>query len=55
MLATIVSAALQGIDAALVHVEINTGESGEPDLMIVGPISPKWLANSRNGLLVSSL
>lgn len=36
MLATIVSAALQGIDAALVHVEINTGESGEPDLVLVG-------------------
>ena len=36
MLATISSAALQGIDAELVHVEVNAGESGEPRLFIVG-------------------
>ena len=36
MLATIASAALQGIDAAPVHVEVNTGESGEPELVLVG-------------------
>ena len=30
MLATIASAALQGIDAAPVYVEVNTGESGKP-------------------------
>ncbi|HWL14299.1 MAG TPA: YifB family Mg chelatase-like AAA ATPase [Opitutus sp.] len=36
MLATIASAALQGIDAELVHVEVNTGEAGEPKLILVG-------------------
>jgi magnesium chelatase family protein len=36
MLATIASAALQGIDAVLVHVEVNTGEAGEPKLILVG-------------------
>lgn len=36
MLATIASAALQGIDAAPVYVEVNTGESGKPDLVLVG-------------------
>ena len=36
MLATIVSAALQGIDAELVHVEVNAGEAGEPKLILVG-------------------
>jgi magnesium chelatase family protein len=36
MLATISSAALQGIDAELVHVEVNTGEVGEPKLILVG-------------------
>ena len=36
MLATCSSAALQGIDAALVHVEVNAGEAGEPDLFLVG-------------------
>ena len=36
MLATLASAALQGIDAAPVHVEVNTGESGAPDLLLVG-------------------
>src|SRR3954468_15995800 len=36
MLATISSAALQGIDAEVVHVEVNTGEAGEPKLFLVG-------------------
>ena len=36
MLATITSAALQGIDAELVHVEVNAGEAGEPKWYLVG-------------------
>jgi magnesium chelatase family protein len=36
MLATITSAALQGIHAELVQVEVNTGEAGEPRLILVG-------------------
>ncbi|MBI4624957.1 MAG: YifB family Mg chelatase-like AAA ATPase [Verrucomicrobia bacterium] len=36
MLATISSAALHGIDAEIVHVEVNTGEAGEPKLILVG-------------------
>jgi magnesium chelatase family protein len=36
MLATIASAALQGIDAELVHVEVNANEAGEPKLILVG-------------------
>ena len=36
MLATIASAALAGIEAELVHVEVNTGEAGEPKLILVG-------------------
>jgi len=36
MLATISSAALVGIDAVSVHVEVNTGERGEPKLLLVG-------------------
>ncbi len=36
MLATIVSAALQGIDAEPVHVEVNTNEAGDPKLILVG-------------------
>ena len=36
MLATICSAALLGIDAVPVQVEVNTGESGVPDLILVG-------------------
>lgn len=36
MLATIASAALQGIDAEIVHVEVNAGEAGEPKLILVG-------------------
>ena len=36
MLATIGSAALLGIDAVSVQVEVNTGEAGTPDLILVG-------------------
>lgn len=36
MLATVLSAALQGIDAVPVQVEVNSGESGEPKLIMVG-------------------
>src|SRR5687767_13418263 len=36
MLATIASAALLGIDAEIVHVEVNAGEAGEPKLILVG-------------------
>ncbi|MEX2382405.1 MAG: YifB family Mg chelatase-like AAA ATPase [Opitutales bacterium] len=36
MLATVYSAALQGIDAVSVHVEVNSNESGEPKLIMVG-------------------
>lgn len=36
MLATIASAALQGIEAESVHVEVNSGEIGEPKLVLVG-------------------
>jgi magnesium chelatase family protein len=36
MLATIFSAALQGIDAELVHVEVNAGEKGDPRIILVG-------------------
>jgi magnesium chelatase family protein len=35
-LATIASAALQGIDAEPVHVEVNAGESGDPRWYLVG-------------------
>lgn len=36
MLATINSATLRGIDAEWVQVEVNAGETGEPDTIIVG-------------------
>ena len=36
MLAMLSSAALQGIDAEIVHVEVNAGEAGEPKLILVG-------------------
>ena len=36
MLATCTSSALQGIEAALVHVEVNAGETGDPKLFLVG-------------------
>ena len=38
MLATIGSAALLGIDAVPVSIEVNTGEHGIPDLILVGLI-----------------
>lgn len=40
MLATLSSAALQGIDATLVTVEVNAGEAGEPRWFIVGLPDP---------------
>ena len=36
MLATILSAALQGIAAEPVQVEVNTGEAGKPEIVLVG-------------------
>jgi len=36
MLAMLSSAALQGIEAELVQVEVNSGESGEPKMILVG-------------------
>lgn len=36
MLATVHSAALRGIEAEIVLVEVNTGEAGAPDLILVG-------------------
>jgi magnesium chelatase family protein len=36
MLATVSSSTLIGIQAKLVHVEVNTGEQGEPKLFMVG-------------------
>lgn len=36
MLATVLSAAIQGIEAVPVQVEVNTGEAGEPKLILVG-------------------
>lgn len=36
MLATVLSAALQGIEAVPVQVEVNTGERGDPKLILVG-------------------
>lgn len=36
MLANILSASLQGVCAEPVHVEVNTGESGVPDIVLVG-------------------
>jgi magnesium chelatase family protein len=36
MLATVNSAALRGIDAELVQIEVNAGETGEPEVIMVG-------------------
>lgn len=36
MLATVLSAGLQGIEAQPVHVEVNSGEVGDPKLVLVG-------------------
>ncbi|HEU5080067.1 MAG TPA: YifB family Mg chelatase-like AAA ATPase [Opitutaceae bacterium] len=53
MLATIYSAALQGIDAELVTVEVNTGESGEPKLILVG--LPDTAVKESNDRVTSAL
>jgi magnesium chelatase family protein len=34
--ATVFSASLQGVEAELVHVEVNAGEAGEPRMILVG-------------------
>lgn len=53
MLATIYSAALQGIDAELVSVEVNTGESGDPRLILVG--LPDTAVKESNDRVTSAL
>ncbi len=53
MLATLSSAALQGIDAELVHVEVNAGESGEPRLVLVG--LPDTAVKESNDRVLSAL
>ncbi len=53
MLATIFSAALQGVEAELVSVEVNTGESGEPKLILVG--LPDTAVRESNDRVVSAL
>ncbi|PTY04616.1 magnesium chelatase [Opitutaceae bacterium EW11] len=53
MLATLFSAALQGIDAELVWVEVNTGESGEPKLILVG--LPDTAVKESNDRVTSAL
>ena len=44
MLATLFSAALQGIDAELVYVEVNSGESGDLKLVKKGMTPERVLA-----------
>jgi len=53
MLATIFSAALQGIEAELVYVEVNTGESGDPKLILVG--LPDTAVKESNDRVMSAL
>lgn len=53
MLATIYSAALQGIDAELVYVEVNTGETGELKLILVG--LPDTAVKESNDRVMSAL
>lgn len=53
MLATLYSAALQGIDAELVHVEINSGESGDFRLVLVG--LPDTAVKESNDRVLSAL
>lgn len=53
MLATIYSAALQGIDAELVYVEVNAGESGELKLVLVG--LPDTAVKESNDRVMSAL
>lgn len=53
MLATIFSAGLQGIDAELVHVEVNSGETGEWKLVLVG--LPDAAVKESNDRVMSAL
>jgi len=53
MLSTIYSAALQGIEAELVWVEVNTGESGDPRLVLVG--LPDTAVKESNDRVISAL
>ncbi len=53
MLATIFSAALQGIDAELVYVEVNHGEAGELKLILVG--LPDSAVKESNDRMMSAL
>ncbi|MFT3782204.1 MAG: YifB family Mg chelatase-like AAA ATPase [Nibricoccus sp.] len=53
MLATIFSAGLQGIDAELVYVEVNSGESGDPRLVLVG--LPDAAVKESNDRVMSAL
>jgi magnesium chelatase family protein len=53
MLATIFSAGLQGIEAELVYVEVNTGESGDPRIVLVG--LPDAAVKESNDRVISAL
>jgi magnesium chelatase family protein len=53
MLATLFSAALQGIDAELVHVEVNSGETGDPKIVLVG--LPDTAVKESNDRVLSAL
>jgi magnesium chelatase family protein len=53
MLATIFSAGLQGIEAGLVYVEVNSGESGDPRLILVG--LPDAAVKESNDRVMSAL
>ena len=53
MLATLFSAALQGIDAELVYVEVNTNQGGDPKLILVG--LPDTAVKESNDRVMSAL
>lgn len=53
MLATIMSGTLQGIEALAVQVEVNTGESGEPRVVLVG--LPDAAVKESNDRVLSAL
>lgn len=53
MLATIFSAGLQGIEAELVYVEVNAGESGDPRVVLVG--LPDAAVKESNDRVISAL
>ncbi len=53
MLATLYSAGLQGIDAELVCVEVNTNEVGDPKLVLVG--LPDTAVKESNDRVISAL